>query len=120
MMTSGVRTRRRPCAGLCLLLLLSACESAAGPGEEDYQISFVRDGVLYVASPRGNQMQQVSDGSSFLVDPSWSPDGRFAAATQVIDREGWEEDYQVVVVDSRTGTQRAITSGPDDHYGVAW
>jgi Tol biopolymer transport system component len=120
MMTSGVRTGRRPCAGLCLLLLLSACESAAGPGEEDHQISFVRDGVLYVASPRGNEVQQVSDGSSFLVDPSWSPDGRFAAATQVIDREGWEEDYQVVVIDSRTGTQRAITSGPDDHFGVAW
>ncbi|HEX2076929.1 MAG TPA: hypothetical protein VHG08_04445 [Longimicrobium sp.] len=119
-MTSGVRTGRRPCAGLCLLLLLSACEQVAAPGEEDYQIGFVRDGVLYVTTPRTTQVRQASDGSSFLLDPSWSPDGRFAAATQLTQLAGGQEDYQVVVVDSRTGTQRAITSGPDDHFGVAW
>lgn len=113
--------RYRSTALACGLLavLLLACEGPFDPAGSEYEVGFVRYGVLHVTDLQGSRVSPVVKSGLSSLDPSWSPDGRFVAVTRQSE-VSLKPDFQIVVVDTQTGEEHLLTRGPADNFFPAW
>jgi Tol biopolymer transport system component len=112
---------------LLVTLTLAACGSTGPSNGSTYTLSFDAVEAIY-------EVTIPLDSSAPLVphlvfadtlpsyDISWSPDGSRVAFTREYNGAGGPTPpyWRVVVYDTRTGIQQALTSGSDDSFQPAW
>ncbi|WP_246027492.1 amidohydrolase family protein [Novosphingobium umbonatum] len=79
-------------------------------------IAFVALGDLYLVSSKGGKPQALTHDEALEADAAWSPDGKFLAYTS--DKGGGLP--QLWLRDLAKGTDRQLTSGPNQPLGAAW
>ncbi|GIW40399.1 MAG: protein TolB [Candidatus Binatia bacterium] len=89
-------------------------------GPFDTQIAFIstrtgRFKDLFVMSPDGGDILQVTETRSIAVAPAWSPDGHRLAYTSY--KYGNPDLY---LIDFVTGRESRLSSGPGLHLGAEW
>lgn len=101
--------------------MLARCSDTGAPDIHDHQITFARNSVLHAMRLSETTPSRLAPNDLSSADPTWSPDGRYAAYTrytQVPPPIDW--DLQIVVLDTRYGTETLLTAGPRNNFSAAW
>lgn len=73
-------------------------------------------------APDGSALRQWTYGPFDDREPAWSPDGRTIAfcSDRAVGESLQTGSYDIWLLDTRSGTLRQLTSGPDEDYMPAW